>query len=325
VVAVAAAAGTIVVGAAVGPHGAAAGTQGCTPATNFEAIIDDSGSMSANDPNRLRKSGMDLLLSKQSNDSKTVGAVEFGTDAASLFKPLNVGQNRTALLQTLDQRIRADNGSTDYNDGFTLAKAENPNAQARIFLTDGAHNAGPYTNGHQGGPRTYVVGLGDFQANPDDGARLQQIANDTGGKYYAQQDASSLQSTINEIDSLISCGKAPLTFLDNFTKLGQTKAHGFKVNRSTRSLSFEVSWPDAANAFTVSSFVQKVAGRKVAQGSARRVKVKKLTVTKRTGATFVTVRVRGLRTGGRLTFKVRAAKLGSPSSATTQISQRRSR
>jgi von Willebrand factor type A domain len=314
------AAGTIAVGVVAAPYGASAQVPGCTPATNVEAILDDSGSMVINDPNRLRKEGMDLIVSKQSNDSLTLGAVEFGSQAASLFKPGQVAANRSSMLSTLNARIQADNGSTNYNAAFDLAKAENPNAQARIFLTDGAHNVGPYANGHQGGPKTYVVGFG---AASDDRVRLQQIASETGGQYFEPQNASTLNTTMNQIDNLIHCRTGIIQYVDNFTSLGQSKTHGFRVRSTTRSLNFEVTWPDAANAFTVRSFVQKVRGQVVARGGATRIK--KLRVTKRSGATFTTVRVRGLQRGGRLTFKVRATKLGSPSTATTQVAQSRSR
>ena len=42
------------------PHAHA--TAACTKATNIEAIIDDSGSMSLTDTNRLRVQAMDLLI-----------------------------------------------------------------------------------------------------------------------------------------------------------------------------------------------------------------------------------------------------------------------
>ena len=41
---------------------AATASAGCTPVTNIEAIIDDSGSMEITDPNKLRVQAMDLLV-----------------------------------------------------------------------------------------------------------------------------------------------------------------------------------------------------------------------------------------------------------------------
>src|SRR3954471_21888104 len=77
------------------PAGAAAA---CTPVTNIEAIIDDSGSMFSTDSNRLRVQAMDLLINAV--DAKTVfGAVEFGGQFSSddpppadtVFAPQPVG------------------------------------------------------------------------------------------------------------------------------------------------------------------------------------------------------------------------------------------
>src|ERR1700753_1908096 len=57
---------------------AASASAGCTPDTNIEAIIDDSGSMEVTDPNKLRVQAMDLLV-KTLPATTTLGAVEFGS------------------------------------------------------------------------------------------------------------------------------------------------------------------------------------------------------------------------------------------------------
>src|SRR3982751_4499816 len=57
----------------------------CTPKSNLEAIIDDSGSMFISDQTKLRVAAMDLLIDTQGNEKRTLGAVEFGTDATPLF------------------------------------------------------------------------------------------------------------------------------------------------------------------------------------------------------------------------------------------------
>ena len=138
----------------------AAAEAACTAKTNLEAIVDDSGSMSFSDPNDLRIRAMELLIDTQGNEKRTLGAVEFGTDATPLFGPGLIGQNAAAFKLALNNALREDGGGTDYNQAFTAAASHNPNANARIFLTDGAHTAfDPYANGHQGGPPTYVIGL----------------------------------------------------------------------------------------------------------------------------------------------------------------------
>ena len=133
--------------------GAPAANAACTPKTNLEAIIDDSGSMSFSDPTDLRIRAMELLIDTQGNEKRTLGAVEFGTDAAPLFGPGLIGQNAAAFKAAMGPALIEDGGGTDYNKAFAAAAAHNANATGRIFLTDGAHTAfDPYANGHRGRP-----------------------------------------------------------------------------------------------------------------------------------------------------------------------------
>src|SRR2546423_7817416 len=148
---------------ATAPAGGAKGK--CARATNIEAIIDDSGSMAVTDSNRLRVQGLDLLINTL-NAGTLLGAVEFGSGifstpaADTVFKPEAIGANAAAMKAALDQKIHADNGSTDYNAAFAQSDADDPTANARIFLTDGAHNQGTYNNGHLVHKvPTYVVGF----------------------------------------------------------------------------------------------------------------------------------------------------------------------
>src|SRR4051812_35905470 len=135
----------VVLGAPPAAHAA------CTPATNIEAIVDDSGSMFATDSNRLRVQAMDLLINAL--DAKTrLGAVEFGGQfsasdpppADTVFAPDAVGAHAAAMKTALDTKIQADNGATDYNAAFAQSDSDNPTADARIFLTDGGHDIGDY-------------------------------------------------------------------------------------------------------------------------------------------------------------------------------------
>src|SRR3954454_1057022 len=135
---------------AAAPSGAAGGgtaQASCTAATNVEAIIDDSGSMAGTDPNTLRVQAMDLLINTLPEKTH-LGAVEFGSEffgtpaADTIFPPEAVGPNAGTMRSALDALVQADNGATDYNAAFAKADADDPYAQARIFLTDGGHNEG---------------------------------------------------------------------------------------------------------------------------------------------------------------------------------------
>ena len=302
----------------------------CIPATNIEAIIDDSGSMDTTDPNRLRVQGLDLLINAF-NPGTSLGAVEFGgssdpsTPAAdTVFKPEAVGPNAAAMKAALDQKINADNGSTDYNAAFAQSDADNPNAGARIFLTDGGHNEGAYNNGHltHKSP-TYVIGFSPGLAAPDDQARLQQIASDTGGHYYPLADSSSVQSVMNQVGAAITCQTLPQTFTDKLAQ-GQGKAHSVSISARAKSAHIAATWASPLDKFTITGLRIVSHGKTIATGAR---KVSKLKVTRTTNATFSLIKISGLKRGT-LKFQVKALTVGSGQpkvNLTTQVSQSRSK
>ena len=302
------------------PGGAGAQGTTCRVANNIEAIIDDSGSMRTTDFGLLRVRGMKLFLAN--NEKKTLGAVEFGSDAARLFGPAVISpQLQPAMEALLDQRIKGDNASTDYNAAFALARTENPAATARIFLTDGGHTDGPYLNGHRGGPPTYVVGFGSVTTG-EDGNRLRQIAAETRGKVYLQTDANDLQGVFEEVTAALNCLAVPKRFSDTFTRAGQSKRRTLTIPRGTRSVRFTLSWLNPADSFDIGSFRITRKGKVVAKS-----RVRKLKVTRRRGLSFQTVKVSRL-TRGKLTFRLKASKLAFPGAQvklTTQATRSRKR
>jgi hypothetical protein len=302
----------------------AAANAACAPKSNLEAIVDDSGSMSYNDPNDLRVRAMELLIDTQGNEKRTLGAVEFGSAATPLFGPGLIGQNAAAYKAALNAALVEDGGGTDYNAAFAAARSHNPTATARIFLTDGEHTAfDPYANGHQGGPPTYVIGLGVGTAGSPFDALLKQIAADTGGLYRRADDAGALQAAMFDLNSAIACQTPPTRFADAFSKVGKPEAHTVKIPSRINAAQFALTWTNTADAFTIGSFRIIRRGKVVA----RSAKVRKLKVSRRRGSTFTTVRVTGL-VPGKLRFSVRATKLsapGVPVALTTQVSRRATR
>jgi von Willebrand factor type A domain-containing protein len=300
----------------------------CSPVTNIEAIIDDSGSMAGTDPDKLRVSALNLLIGTPGNEKITLGAVEFGgtfvssqPSADTVFPPQPIGPNAAAMRAALAQKINADNGLTDYNAAFAQAQADNPNARARIFLTDGANTVGTYNNGHRGGPPTYVIGFGSATSG-EDGQRLQQIANETHGRYFPQTDASNLQAVMNEIGTTLTCQSPPVRFTDAFTKVGQRKPHAVALAKRSRSVQLTLTWGSALDKFTLSGLRIVRNHRVVAAARVRHLRLKI-----RRGPTFLIVKASGL-TRGSLRFTVKPTHLGSgaPSvSLTTQVTQSRRR
>jgi hypothetical protein len=298
------------------PSGAASGaagvSAGCAPKTNIEAIVDDSGSMSFTDENRLRVQAMDLLINALPSQTQ-LGAVEFGSElfekpaADTVFPPEPVGANAVAMKSSLDTLIQADNGATDYNAAFAKADADDPTSQARIFLTDGGHNEGEYTEAHLAhNVPTYVIGFSSGLAAPEDQARLQKIAADTGGAFFPLPDASALQSKMTQIEAALTCQTPPREFND-LLKEGQVKVHSIPVGASTKELQIVLSWTSALDKFKLAG-LKLIAKHKVV--AAARPKVRKLKVKKENGQTFLVAKVSGLKKGT-LRFGVKAAKIGS--------------
>jgi hypothetical protein len=301
----------------------------CARATNIEAIVDDSGSMAGTDPNTLRVKGLKLLINTLSA-STLLGAVEFGgsfdpstPSADTVFKPEAVGPNATAMGNALDSKIKADNGVTDYNAAFAQSDADNPNAVARIFLTDGGHNVGDYNNGHlTHRVPTEVVSFSAGIAGSDQ-ARLQGIANDTGGHYYPQVDSSKLQAVMNNIGAVLTCQTPPQTFNDKLA-LGKSKTHAVTIGANTKSLQIALTWASPLDQFTISRLRLISHGKTIAVASR---KIRRLKVKRTRSATFTVLKVSRL-SKGKLRFRVKATKVGSGQpkvTLTTQVSRGRKR
>jgi len=304
------------------PAAAAAAT--CAPKTNLEAIVDDSNSMTLSDPTDLRIRAMELLIDTQGNERRTLGAVEFGSDAQPLFGPGVIGQNAAVFKAAMAAALVENGISTDYNNAFAVAALHNPDATARIFLTDGEHTASPgYANGHAGGPPVYAIGLGVGYPNGPGDQLLKRIGKETGGLYSRADDASELQAAMFDVNSAITCQAPPKRFTDEFTKVGKAEAHTFTIPRRVSTAQFALTWANTAHRFTIGSFQVIRRGKVVA----RSAKVRRLKVSRRRRATFTTVRVSGL-VAGKLRFSVKATRLaarGPAATLTTQVTRRATR
>jgi hypothetical protein len=298
----------------------------CTPATDIEAIVDDSGSMAFTDSNRLRVQALDLLISTL-RPSTQLGAVEFGGGlfeqpaADTVFPPEAIGPNATAMKRALNQKIQADNGTTDYNAAFELSDADNPSAGARIFLTDGGHNEGTYNEAHlTHRVPTYVIGFSTGLASEEDQARLKKIASDTGGRYFKLEDSSQLQAVMNEVGAALSCQTPPRKFVDKLAP-GKSRTHSVAIGAATRSLQITLTWASPLDRFKLFR-LRLVRGHHTlaVASSLRHRRTHRLKVTRTRSSTFMVVKVSRLRKG-RLRFSVKAAKVGSGEPRVTLVTQ----
>jgi von Willebrand factor type A domain len=314
------------------PGAAAGGASACKPASNVEAIIDDSGSMAGTDPNKLRVQGMSLLIDDLSAKTQ-LGAVEFGSGfeipgiieepaARTVFSPEPVGPNASSMRSALEGAIRADNGATDYNAAFAKADADNPSSDARVFLTDGGHDVGAYNEAHLAHKvPTYVIGFGSGVSAGEDVARLKKIAKDTGGQYFPVGDASELQAAMNSIGAALTCQTPPRSFTD-LLKQGQSKLHALSIGAATRSIQITLTWASPLDKFKLTGLRLVGRGGLLATASRHRRhrKPSKLKVTKTISPTFAIFRVSKLKKG-KLRFKVRALRIGSGSPKATLTTQ----
>jgi hypothetical protein len=321
--------------ALIAPAAGAATTSAssCKQASNIEAIIDDSGSMDITDPDRLRVQAMSLLIDDLSPKTQ-LGAVEFGSGidvppiltipaASTVFPPETVGPNASAMRSALDSAIQADNGATDYNGAFAQADADNPGADARVFLTDGGHDVGDYNNAHLNHKvPTYVIGFGSAVGSGPDQARLKKIAKDTHGKYFPVDDTSRLQAAMNSIGAALTCQTPPRSFIDALRN-GQSKPHSLAIGAATKSIQITLTWVNPLDRFKLTGL--RLVGKKGLLAVASR-KPRRLRVTQKNSSTFTILKVSGLRKG-MLRFKVKAAKVasGGKVALTTQVGQSRHR
>jgi von Willebrand factor type A domain len=282
----------------------------CTIAKNLEAIIDDSGSMALTDSSRFRADLVDIVATF--NQDKTMGGVQFGSDASALFAPVPVGPNLGTIHASLNA-IQADDGGTDYEAGFTLANSQNPTANARIFLSDGAPNFDPDPNVWKTpNIKSYVVGFGTV-----DPAVLTQIATDTGGPPpFNVTNTSELRTVAMIINARINCEPDPTLITKNLTKPGQVKGLSFTPDGNTSQV--VISWPTSSKIQAL-GFTQGGGGHAsaIAQ-SAKKKKGGKLKAKQTRGASFVAVNLSGIHKG-RVRFKIRAKKLSGPTAVTAAI------
>jgi hypothetical protein len=317
----------LLTGAIAAPGAMAAPTASaatCKAASNIEAIVDDSISMEFSDAGRLRVQAMNLLIGTLSAKTQ-LGAIEFGSGflekpaADTLFPPEPVGPNASAMRTALDTAIHADNGATDYNAAFAKADADNPNADAKVFLTDGGHVEGPYNNTHLAHRvPTYVIGFGSGLSSGEDQARLKKIASDTGGKYFPVDDASQLQPVMNSVGAALTCQTPPRQFTDTLGN-GQSKLHSVTIGAATKTIQITLSWASPLDKFKLTGL--RLVGKNGLLAVASR-KPGKLKVTKTISSTFTILKVSKLRKGT-LRFKVKGAKVtsGAKATLTTQVGQ----
>jgi hypothetical protein len=229
---------------------------------DVEAIVDVSGSMAGTDPTNLRRDALNLLADL-SGTADGLGAVGFDSG----FKPIaDLKQMATqAAVNAFKAAVKAkvgNFGSTDYNVGMDQAWAalNAPGVDLNkpklvVFLTDGAHNAGAYNNGHLrfAAPGVFngvtqrswpvcVVQLGKPATfNAVDVARLRRIASETGGRYFATQTSAKLTDIYFQCRGQGTGQQSLLSKRAVFTKAGQQRVFRRALRKGLKQATFFVS------------------------------------------------------------------------------------
>ena len=290
---------------------------------DIEAIVDVSGSMSGTDPKFLRKDAINLLADL-SGTADGLGAVGFDSDSQPIF---DLTQTTTqAIVNQLKAKAKTqiiNRGGTNYNVGMDKAwealnaPGVDPNKpKVVIFLTDGGHNGPEYANGHlrfaypglfngvtQRPWPVCAVQLGSpasFQA--DDVARLQRIASETGGKYFATQSSTDLNDIYFRCRGQSTGQRALVTKNVVFARAGQQRQFGRTLPKNLKQATFFVN--------TGGTFVAQVAlidptGRRITQSTRQKG------IVFRRGGTFAFYRITKPRAGS-WRILVKAVRLTEP-------------
>jgi cutinase len=317
----------------------------CTPATNIAAILDDSGSMGENDPLNIRAAAMQLLITEPSAVDRTLGAVEFGDEAGPLFAPASIATGKSGMVAALgdlrDDGYAETGTDTNYNAAFAASAASQPGADARIFLTDGEHNVGSYEDGHQGGPRTYVIGLNIGPSGEGDPAAdlLGRIASETSGVYYplrlssaddAEVQMRRLQPVFNEINAKLECAISPSQAIRKVASVGapaKPVAGSFLGNVGEQIV---ISWTTPGAQIGIAgvtvrnpggAIVANLTGKRPKRGRGRRSRhpIAALQTNTVSGGTFRTVTVARPKHGAKISVRIVAEELPAPTVVTVQL------
>ena len=166
-------------------------TRSATGGLDMLFAIDSSGSMGSNDPNRLRVSASQNLITGLTADLDRAGVIDFDS-RSTLLQPLTT--NHGAAISALNQ-INA-SGGTNIGAAVSTAISEfdsntSGNSSLLILLTDGqgAYEEALTTIAREKGIRIYTVGLG----SQVDETLLRSIANGTDGVYFGVSSASQLE------------------------------------------------------------------------------------------------------------------------------------
>jgi Mg-chelatase subunit ChlD len=244
-------------------------------AINVGVILDDSGSMSGSDPNKLRKAATVSFLNTLGADDKVL-LTDYGTTGSDLRDLLCMSAGGTesscsppkaifsadkAALVKATEAIE-DGGGTPLFEScvqmMPLVDSVKDGRRGVLLLSDGKPNSDSQRDACHSAAKAaqipvFTVGLGpaaegDKRVDPDAVKVLRELANDTGGSYASANDPAQLDSLFRNMGTALARGSCRTTakIADAATKiLPGTKVTGeVSIGANGAKATFEFVAPE---------------------------------------------------------------------------------
>jgi hypothetical protein len=203
-------------------------------------ILDSSGSMKTSDPDDLRKEAARAFIDTMGDwDWATI--IDFDDSVKTLWQLLPTVGKKEAIHSAINQIDSS--GSTNIGLGLqagfeNLSQMPTRHRKIAILLTDGkgdyADQAAQYA---AQGWKIFTIGLG----NDINQQLLEQIASETGGKYYFLTSADQLIQKYFEISQSAS-GAQTLFNLETQLNQGETKIFPVSIPANQSLINFWIHW-----------------------------------------------------------------------------------
>lgn len=205
-------------------------------------VIDNSGSMSWNDPQRMRQDAADSYINTAVPGDR-IGIIGFESSSYQIAPMQKMPDGATTLKSALDARI-TDGGGTNIGAGLQAActmldDQALPARRGAILLTDGDGSYSSQASCFASkGWHVYPVGLGSSVNT----SLLNTIASTTGGYYQPVPTAAELQCKFQQVRAVIA-GGASAPCQSDLIQLGQTITKLVQVGQRLSQIVFSTNWP----------------------------------------------------------------------------------
>jgi hypothetical protein len=186
--------------------------EGCRPALNVQAIMDDDAYNDEQaDPQRIRLTGMQAYVATPRNFGTVLGVSAFDSEgnAAPPIEPQELSKRRVDFLKRdLKESITGQDAFPGYDRLFGTLADDNPSAGGRIMIIDGytfrsVRRLRGLTNGSA---PTYIIAVGDPpDRNKVDKNQMRRIARETKGRYFEARTPREIERALQAIQSRLRC------------------------------------------------------------------------------------------------------------------------